>query len=82
MTTEEDIRVSVSGSVIYRAVANYFKNNKDIQDKIQKHCDSFTTSEALKNIIHNRIQKTADAYGVISEMNKAVKSYAELRMKE
>jgi len=51
----QELKVSVSGSDVYKAVANYIKNSPEMQQEIRDKVATFLTSDMLMQSAHRRM---------------------------
>lgn len=56
MTESHELKVSVSGKDVYKAVANYIKNSPELQQSIKDKVESFLTSEMLEQALRKRLE--------------------------
>ena len=56
MTTDTEMKVSVSGSTVYKAVANYLKNSEEMRQHIKDAVEKTLTSGALEKSIRHQVE--------------------------
>jgi hypothetical protein len=54
---EAPIKVHISGSTVYRAVANYLNHSQEFKDLITRKINELVTEERLVNIIDRQISQ-------------------------
>jgi len=84
--SDNEIKVSVSGSTVYRAVANYLKNSVDLKQHIKDAVTLAMASDALeRSILHqveNEIRRYYDEKTLEKEISKVIRETAKEHIKK
>lgn len=78
---EDAMKVSVSGSTVYKAVANYLRTNETLQQTIKEKVETFLDSKALASSVTKRLDDELLSWHVKDDMLKAMKKMAEEQVK-
>jgi len=82
MVENNEIKVAVSGSSIYKAVANYIKNDGDLQKIIKKKAENFLSSSALETALQKRLDNEFSSWRFKEELAKQMSAIAAKMVKE
>jgi len=74
----EELKVSVSGSTVHKAVANYIKNDEGLQKIIKEKAEAFLSSDVLKISLEKRLENEFSnmSFSFKDEMKKSVEKAA------
>ena len=78
----EELKVSVSGASIYKAVSNYLKNDPGIQQMIKEKAEFFLGSEALETAVRKRLDNEFASWRIRDELTKEMKEIVHAEMKK
>lgn len=76
-----DLKVSVSGSTVYKAVANYLKTNETLQQTIKEKVEAFLESDALESAVKKRLETEFSNWRIKDDLLKVMKKLAEDQIK-
>jgi hypothetical protein len=78
---EMPLKVSVSGSTLYKAVVTYLKNDETLQNAIKEKVDIALDSEAMKKAIEKRLERALVSWSIKDDLVKAVQELATKQVK-
>lgn len=80
--SEHELKVSVSGSDVYKAVANYIKNSPEMQQEIRDKVAAFLTSDVLMQSVHRRLENEIFSGYRRDDALRLVKNAAETQVEK
>lgn len=78
---EMPLKVSVSGSTLYKAVVAYLKNDETLQQAIRNKVDIALDSEAMKKAIEKRLERALVSWSIKDDMVKAIQDLTTKQVK-
>jgi hypothetical protein len=83
---DTEMKVSVSGTTVYKAVANYLKNSEELKEHIRtavsKALESGSLEQAVLRQVEREIQKYYYAKTLEKDIDKVIKRQVEERIRE
>ena len=76
-----EMNVSVSGSTVYKAVANYLRTNETLQQTIKEKVETFLNSDALELSVRTRLNSEFSNWHIKDDLLKVMKKLAEDQIK-
>ena len=82
MTTDTEMKVSVSGSTVYKAVANYLKNSEEMRQHIKEAVEKALANGALEKSILHQVECEIRRYYYEKTLEKEIAKVIREAVKE
>lgn len=76
-----ELNVSVSGSTVHKAVANYLKTNEILQQTIKEKVEAFLESDALESAVKKRLETEFSNWRIKDDLLKVMTKIAGEQIK-